>query len=120
MKFPWDNNFDEINGTMLEHRYGDRGKLGEVWLEKRKFADKNEKKEDGKANPHHPRFVMEEKIARLEFDMAFLVESNRILIQQQEMLTGMFQRMAVLEGAYSHLLMSTQIATGSVKEKKTS
>lgn len=110
MKFPWASHFDETNGTMLEHRYGNREQLGETWIEKRKLSDKNEKREDGKPNPHHPRFVVEEKIARLEFDMAFLVESNRILVEQQEMLTAIFQRMAVLEGAYSHIMTAIQVS----------
>lgn len=107
MKFPWENSDDETNGGMLEHRYGDRRALGEEWLEKRKIADKNRLREDGSPNPHHPRMVLEEQMARVIYDMAYLVEANRILVEQNEMFSSMFHRMAVLEGAYSYLRTST-------------
>lgn len=109
--YPW-HMFEDENYKLIKQRYGDREQLGNDWIEKRKIADKSEFKEDRKPNPLYPRLRMEADIARMAYDMSFLLEANAIMQEQIMMFSSMFQRMAILEGAYSHLMA----AHGNVRE----
>ena len=93
---------------MVKRRYANTDALGEEWVERRKAADKNKTTASGEPNPLYPRFALEEKVARLEYDMSYVLAQNRILVDQNEMFSAMLQRVAVLEGAYTHLMTSVQ------------
>jgi hypothetical protein len=93
---------------MLQSRYGDRERLGEELSQARELLKKNSLLADGSPNPNRIRFEMQEAIARMNFDMGFLLARNRLQAEQIEMLNTMYQRMGILEGAYSHLMAMTQ------------
>lgn len=99
---------NDPNMAMVRKRYENRDALGAEWLEKRKLADKHRTLASGEPNPMYPRYALEEQVARLSYDMAFLVEQNRILAEQNLMMSEVYQRMGILEGAYSHLMTMAQ------------
>lgn len=107
IEFPWLAENDP-NWLTINRMYGNPDALGEEWLEKRKIAEKNRTLQSGELNPMYPRFRLEEEVARLTYHMAYLLEKNRILQEQVGMMTPMFQRMAILEGAYGHLMTMVQ------------
>ncbi len=93
---------------MLQSRYGDRERLGKELDQARELVKKNAVLADGSPNPNRIRYEMQEAIARLNLDMGFLLARNRLQAEQIEMLSTMYQRMGILEGAYSHLMAMAQ------------
>lgn len=91
---------------MMNARYGDREKLGEAWLQKRKAVADGQTLPNGAPNPHLPRLVIEEDVARLAYDMAYLLSAFTIMQQQVNMLHDLATRVPILEGAYSSLALS--------------
>jgi len=108
LSYPSEDDF--ISMRMMQSRYGDRARLGDEWLEKRKLADKNKLLPDGKPNPLHIRFVLEADMARMAYDMSFMLEQNNIMQTQIGIMSEMYQRVAILEGAYNHVMM---VASGA-------
>lgn len=96
------------NWDMIRRRYADTNALGEDWAAKRNAAAKMKTGKDGAPNPLYPRYALEAEVARLTFDMAYLVESNRLLKEQNDIFSELFQRVGILEGAYGHLMASVQ------------
>lgn len=105
---PYDLGERDPNWTTIHKQYEDVTALGAAWVERHKKAEKNRKLPSGEFNPMYPRFALEEEVARLTYHMAYLLEKNRILTEQVEMLTPAFQRLAILEGAYGHLMTMVQ------------
>lgn len=107
---------DQANLNFLQMKYKNRESLGDEWVRKRKIADNNKTRDDGTANPHHARLEMESTIARLEFDMAYMMEMNRMLFEQFEIMSSLYQRVGLLEGAYGHLQQSTNYVKNQYKD----
>lgn len=104
---------DQANAEFLRFRYQNREALGKEWHDKRKFADEHRKLESGKDNPMHPRYAMEEQIARLQYDMAYVLEENRILREKMQLFSSLFDEVAILRGAY----MSVKATSDHVKDQ---
>lgn len=98
---------DQANAEFLALKYQNRKQLGDDWTEKRKLAEMSKTKEDGKPNPLYPRLAMEAEMARMAFDMAYVIQINENLKQQVEILSSLYERVGLLEGAYSYLRQST-------------
>lgn len=107
VEFPYLQEWDP-NWTTIHRQYENVGALGDAWIEKRKIAEKNRKLPSGEFNPMYPRYALEEEVARLTYHMAYLLEKNRILSEQVAMLSPAFERLAILEGAYGHLMTMVQ------------
>jgi len=90
----------KVEQAMLDRRYGDPTSLGNEWVRLRKKAD-----EAQKGTPEHSRAVIVADQARLAYDMAYMLQRHKILQQQVEMLSEIHYRLAILEGAYSHLML---------------
>lgn len=99
---------DESNYDFLKRKYQNRETLAEDWINKRKDAEKNKLKEDGKPNPQYPRMAMEAELARMQFEHATIIARVDIMEKQQEVMAGLFQRVGILEGAYQSLAVATQ------------
>jgi len=106
---------DQAQLNFLQRKYGDREKLGDAWVEKRKHAAMNEKI-DGKPNPHYPRLAMEAELARMAYDMAYVLEQNSMMQEQINILTELYHRVGLLEGAYAHLSQSTDYVKNQYKD----
>lgn len=76
-----------------EARYADSLTLGERMVEARMIARK------GKGTNAETRLKLEYEIARLSYDMAYMMEENDILRQALNMAIAMENRIAVLEKA---------------------
>lgn len=98
---------DEGASNFIDLKYSDRRKLHYDYHLKRKLADKSETI-DGKSNPHYPRLRLEADMAQMRFEMSYLVAKNKQLETQISILANMFERMGVLEGAYSALTMGLE------------
>lgn len=98
---------DQANADFLDMKYADREKLGEEWIQKHKAAEAAKTREDGKANPHYPRLAMEATLARMAFDMSYVITQNLRIRREMDILTELYQRVGILEGAYSYLRSST-------------
>ena len=94
------------DSMMMNARYGDREKLGDVWLAKRKQVAESQTLPNGAPNPQLPRLVIEEDIARFAYDMAYILSALTIMQQQVNMLHDLATRVPILEGAYSSLALS--------------
>ncbi len=105
---PYDLSESDPNWSTILKQYENVTELGSAWVEKRRNAEKNRKLPSGEFNPMYPRYALEEEVARLTYHMAYLLEKNRILTVQCEMMGEMYQRMAILEGAYGHLMTMVQ------------
>lgn len=102
--------FDKFDPDLLvmRSRYNNPSALGEIWLEKRKLAEKGQLLENGKPNPQHPRLVIEADQARMAYDMAYMIQMLDNFGLQLEVYSELFQRVGLLEGAYSHLMVGMQ------------
>jgi len=100
--------YTHTDEMMVQSRYGDRTRLSEEWEEARKILKKNTTLPDGSPNPNRQRFELMESQARMAYDMGYLLQSNRILQDQVNMLSSYHQRLGILEGAYGHLMAMTQ------------
>lgn len=107
---------DEANLELIKGKYGDRKQLAEDWIEKRKIAEKNRTREDGSPNPQYPRMAMEAEIARFAYDIAYMVDGQRVLAEQICVMSSLFERVGLLEGAYAHLRQSTDYVKNQYKD----
>jgi hypothetical protein len=107
---------DSAELRFLQMKYRDRAALCEEWIEKRKIAAMNKESEDGKASKHYPRMAMEADIARMAYEMAYILEQNSMMQEQINILTELYQRVALLEGAYTHLSQSTEYVKNQYKD----
>jgi hypothetical protein len=110
---------DESEREFLRTKYADvkaRHALCEDWVAKRKHADSSKFLEDGKPNPIYPRLNIEADTARMNYEMAHVIEMNTQLLQQIEMLTSILPRLDMVEGAYSHLRQRLDHVTTTYQE----
>lgn len=108
MTTPYDLSENDPNWSTLANQYGDPSVLGAEWVAARKQADANRALPSGEPNPMYPRYELQEKVARLTYHMAYLLEKNRLLTEQVGIISEVFPRMAILEGSYSHLMTMVQ------------
>lgn len=97
-----------MQDVRMDNTYGDIETLGADWKAKQKATEGAEFLPDGARNPHHPRLLIETDIARMMYDISYLLHQNRNLSNQVAMLSDMHQRMGILEGAYGHLMAMAQ------------
>lgn len=107
---------DEANVNFIKLKYAERERLGDEWVEKRKLAEKNKTREDGKPNPHYARMAMEAELARMAFDMAYMVETNCRMAEQIIMLQVLFERVGLIEGNMAYLKQSTDYVKNQYKD----
>lgn len=107
---------DEAQAQFLPMKYKERDALGADWQAKRKLADKNRLREDGTPNPHHPRLVMEAEMANMRYDMAYVIEQNRRLQEQANILMSLFDRVGMLEGCYGYLRQAFDCVKSQYKD----
>lgn len=115
----WAGMGDESEREFLRMKYSDvaaRHALCEDWLAKRKHADRNKLTDEGKPNPHYPRLNLEADTARMNYEVAHVVEMNTQLLRQIEMLTSVLPRLDIVEGAYSYLRQRIEHVTTSYRE----
>ena len=96
---------EEAQDRWVQFKYGpeNRKKLEDDWREKSKLAENSKLLKDGKPNPHYPRLQLEADMAQTRFDMAFIVAKNVEMQRKLEMFEQLFERISILEGAYSHV-----------------
>lgn len=99
---------DQANSDLVNMKYSDRDKLGQEWVDKHKAAEASKTREDGKPNPHYPRMAMEATLARMAFDMAYVVSENLRLRREMDILAELYSRVGIIEDAYAHLRSSTE------------
>lgn len=107
---------DEAQMQFIKTKYSDRESLLSHATELRKAADKGRLKADGSANPHHARLAIEADMASLTADFAYVMQASVMMQEQVEILSTLYQRVMLLEGAYSHLKQMTDYAKESYKE----
>jgi hypothetical protein len=115
----WGAMSDESEREFLRMKYSDvkaRHALCEDWLAKRKHADKSKMTAEGKPNPHYPRLNLEADTARMNYEVAHMVEMNTQLFNQIDMLTSMLPRLDRIEGAYTHLRQQLDYVTTAYKD----
>lgn len=93
---------DEEQYSFIEKKFSDRRKLYEAAQYARKLADEAEPK-DNQPNPQARRLRLEADMAIQRYEMAYIVDKNKQLQQIIEPLEFVFQRLSILEGAYSHV-----------------
>lgn len=89
----------------MKRTYGDRVRLGKVWEAKVAAAKKAE------GSPHHARHVFEAELARRDYDMAWLLERQQFQWRELAMLEELYSRVAIVEGAYGHVMAIANKAT---------
>lgn len=77
--------------TMRDLRYADPLKLGEVMVAAHKAA------REGKKSQNSTRLRLEHEVARLNYDMAYLMEESKIMREICDIAIGLSHRVAVLE-----------------------
>lgn len=113
---------DENHYTFIARKYEDRAKLHQDAESKRKAAEKMEAKND----PHYHRMRVEADMAQMRYEMAYLVDKNAQLQRIIDPLEYVFQRVSILEGAYSHIKLLAEtvqadynlLAKSKLKEQK--
>jgi hypothetical protein len=106
---------DEAQFEFIAIKYGDRKKLYDEYHEKRKLADKSETI-NGKPNLHHPRMLLEADVAQMRWEMAYLLSKNKELEERTQILSGLYERVSILEGAYNFLTMGFENAKKKFSE----
>lgn len=103
---------DEAHNQWVQWKYGkeNRAKLKEDYQNKTKMVEKSKTLPDGKPNPHLPRMQLEADLAQTRYDMAYLVDRNQELENKMEILVQLFDRVSILEGAYSHIKTVAEVA----------
>lgn len=103
---------DEAHNDWVQFKYGkeNRAKLKDDYTTKSKLAEKSKTLPDGRPNPHHPRLQLEADLAQTRYDMAYLVARNQELENKMEILVQLFDRVGILEGAYSHIKTVAEVA----------
>lgn len=98
---------DQTELDFLRHKYGSIPQITAdtepEWMGLRKLAEKNRLREDGTPNPHYLRMKMEADMSRLQYEFAVMMRVNSILFEQVQILNTLYERVGLLEGAYSHL-----------------
>ena len=115
----WNGLQDESEREFLRVKYADvkaRQALCEDWVAKRKHADSSVNTAEGKPNPHYPRLKLESDVARMNYELAHVIEMNTQVLRQLEMLTSVMPRLDMVEGAYSYLRQALEHVTTSYKE----
>lgn len=107
---------DQRDLEFIRHKYINQARVTDAdpeWLRLHRTAEKNRTKEDGALNPNYYRMRMEADLARLQYEMGFMVRANAMAFQQLAIMEQLYQRVGLLEGAYSYL----QSAHFDVKSK---
>lgn len=86
------------------------------WMKLRKIAEKNKLREDGSPNPHYARLALEAVVSRQEYEIGLMMRSIGVLFNLLPMQETLFNRMAMVEGAYSYLRMTTDNVKGKYQE----
>lgn len=110
------NTSDTAELHFMQLKYRNRKELCEAWIEKRKIASMNKEINDGKPSPHYPRMAMEADIARMAYEMSFVLEQNSMMQEQINILIDMYPRVGLLEGAFAHLSQSTEYVKNQYKD----
>lgn len=104
----WDIS-DEATEAFLKHKYQDRKILKEDHTAKKKIAE-GQRLLDGKPNPQAPRLRLEADLAETRYEMSLIIHRNQVIERKLDMLEGLFERLALVEGAYSHLRLKSELA----------
>ena len=95
-----------VEEKFMRSQYADRKALCEAYVEKKKAA------RSAKGTPQEYKANLEEEIATLRYHMSFLLEKFDILNCMIGPMEEMYNRMSLLEGAYSHLKLVAQNTVG--------
>lgn len=106
--YAWDFRDEEAYG-FLEKKYHNRRLLWEASEHARRQADDAELI-GGAPNPQYRRLVLEAEVAKLRYEMAYMVDKNKQLATLIEPLEFLFQRVGILEGAYGHVKLLAETA----------
>lgn len=106
---------DEGREELIALKYRDRKKLDEEAQKLWRAADSSQTV-NGKSNPHYPRMKLEADVAEMRFEMSCVLAKNKDLQEQINILSGLYQRVSILEGAYNFLTMGYKQAEKMFKD----
>lgn len=96
---PWTSQ-DNSNYLALKSRYGDRKKLGDDAIAKRKAL-----KDMAADNPLYQRTSVASEMAAMRWDMSYIVAENERMREHCSTISWLHEQLSIVQGAYAHTKM---------------